>query len=52
MPDADMAVGVDDVLQSENAIGDNEIVPDLIDSGHRFPLKQKPTGSARTARPL
>ena len=31
---ADVAVGVDDVFSGEDAVGDNEVVPDAIEFTH------------------
>jgi hypothetical protein len=39
MPDADMAIGVDDTLVSENAVGDHKIAISLFQSvGHSASL--------------
>src|SRR6185312_4560254 len=46
MPDAHMAIGIDDVLQGENAVGDDEILPDLIDFRHSFPSSKTRVSSA------
>ena len=38
MADADMAIGIDDVLMREDAVADHQVAPGLVKFAHGTPL--------------